>query len=209
MFRNNRYLIWFRFRTSGNFLAAGVSLAFGVFELFLFNLFPIGTELGLEYLLIFAIVLSTSLLIQLLVCCSSLRIHDSRIGGTAFGIGVVSVTVFLLGSAALLLTRRTVCDALTGCITTVAPAALIAYFIGIVLLGVMFILEGVIYVTHRRETGNPEAALIGGVLFVFGGGLICTVFLAIFGGFFVVASGMIVEGVVMSKTRSPPFREPH
>src|SRR2546427_1007226 len=114
----------------GNFIAAGTSIPFAVFALFFAFGFGFGIFGFFSVIALTAVVLmATALVIQLIGFYGFWKNYGSHMGIATFLFGLVAIGVFL-GAMALVFVSRDFLSA-------------IAYVAGYVLLGVMFILDGV------------------------------------------------------------------
>jgi len=174
----------------GHFLAAGVSIPYGVMAL-LFVPFP-GVLAGWWYL---SVLLSMGLLLQSFTFYGIWRGYRSRIGAYSFGAGFVAALSFLvLGFAA-----RLACDVSTWYCYRTAGFGLDFFILSIVLLGIASILEGLAIWTIRGFTEVPHDAFAASVMYCIAGAFFLSIALAFFGGFFALAAALIAGGVVLRK----------
>ena len=87
-----------------------------------------------------------------------------------------------------------------------SPALVLIIFPSIVILGVMFILDGVAFIVVRHYT-NPGAAIAAGVLYIIAGGFVCSVLFAIIGGL-VLMPALIIGGIVLVNAPIPILYAP-
>lgn len=77
----------------------------------------------------------------------------------------------------------------------------IVYVAATVLVGVMFILDGVAFLVNRHFT-LPGASIATGVLFIIAGGFVCSLLLAPVGGV-VAMPAFIIGGIVLVNAPIP------
>lgn len=177
----------------GNFIAAGVSIPFAVFALFLafgfgFGFFGILSVVALTI----AILMATALVIQLIGFYGFWRNYGSRMGVVTFAFGLAAIGVFL-GAISLVFVVR---DSLSA----------IVYLAGYVLLGVMFILDGVTFLVNRHFV-LPGASIATGVLFIIAGGFVCSILFASVGDI-VAMPAFIIGGIVLVNAPIPVLYSP-
>jgi len=182
----------------GHFFAAGASIAYGI-GMLLFSRYSFGFFGGLLGLVL-GVVLSAALLLHLAGLYGMWRNYGSRLGASAFAFGLAAVLVFLLANVLALV--------LSDCTYYCYPSApgVILGLTSLVLLGILFILEGAAYTVTWRFTWMWGSAIAAGVLFIVSGSFITSVLLAVFGGFFMLVPALIIGGIVL--LMAPPPRAP-
>ena len=177
----------------GNFIAAGTSIPFATFGLYLAFGFGFGFFGFFSFIALAAVVLmSVALVIQLIGFYGYWKNYGSRMGLATFLFGLVVIGIFL-GAIALAFASR---DTLSS----------IAYIGATVLVGVMFILDGVAFLVNRHFS-LPGASIATGVLFIIAGGFVCSLLLAPVGGV-VAMPAFIIGGIVLLNAPIPVLYSP-
>ena len=174
----------------GHFIAAGMAIPFALFSLgfgfgFFFGFFSlIATASG--------VMMAVGIVIQLIGFYGFWRNYGSRLGLATFIYGLVATAVFLAGVALATFSR--------------GQSLVLIIFPTIVILGVMFILDGVAFIVVRHYT-NPGAAIAAGVLYIIAGGFVCSVVFAIVGGL-ILMPALIIGGIVLVNAPIPMLYAP-
>ena len=95
------------------------------------------------------------------------------------------------------------CEEPYSCYRGLGHPALTSVVFGLVLLGVVAMLDGMVFVSNRRLTRCPDEAQAAGALCIAGGACLASVLLAILGGFFVLGAGLLIGGVVLVRPSCP------
>ncbi|TLZ64708.1 MAG: hypothetical protein E6K13_01575 [Methanobacteriota archaeon] len=114
--------------------------------------------------------------------------YGSAIGLAAFIFGLIAIVAFLSLLAFLLLGAF-------GGFGGFSFTIFILGAIGLVLIGVMFILDGVAYIVNRHFV-QPGMSLAAGVLFIIAGGFICSILLGLVGGILAMPA-FIIGGIAL------------
>jgi len=176
---------------TGHFFAAAMCIVYGIAVLLLSFFFYFGLSLiGL----ILEVILFVALVLHLVGFYGLWRNYGSGMAGATFAYGLVASIFFMIASVLSLF-------AFGG--YSYYVWAIILVIVSYVMLGVMFILEGVAFLVVRRFTSLPGAAIAAGVLFIIGGSFVTSILLAFYGGFFVLAPALIIGGVVLVKSPVP------
>ncbi|HKZ63877.1 MAG TPA: hypothetical protein VJ400_05495 [Thermoplasmata archaeon] len=141
---------------------------------------------------ILAGIVAAAMLPRFLGYYRTFRTHGPTIARATFVYGVAATTFFALA--------MTGAHAASGSFST---RDVVLVVLGYVALGPVFILEGAALIVLRRFTFSPSIALIAGVLFIVGGSFVASIFLSIYGGFFVLAPALMLGGIVLAKTPTP------
>ena len=188
---------WFTVGAIGHFFSVAASIAFGVFLLTAFFRASIWS-------LILGILLFVALLLHLFAFFGMRRNYGSLIGAATFGYGLAAVIFFLVASILALFAVDSYIYG--GYYYNIWGTILIV--VSWILIGVLFVLEGVAYILTRHFMGNPGSSLATGIIPIVGGSLISSVFLAIYGGFFVIVPGLIIGGILLLRAPLPPVQPP-
>ncbi len=190
---------------AGAFFAAAMAIVYGIAVLTVlftayngfFGIFanPLGVILGTVF--------SGALLIHLFGLYGLWRNYGSTLAIATFVYGFIAVIVFLLANVLAPFSVQVQCFSYGYCVTSTALWGFLLVLLGLVLLGVLFILEGVSFLLIRRFTGMQNPALAGGIISIVGGSLIVSILMAFLGGFFVAAVALILEGFVLVKAPLP------
>jgi len=188
----------------GHFFSAAMSIAYGVGSLLL---------IGLGYLyranplvvVILAGVLFAALVLHVVGFLGLWKNYGSGVGAGAFAYGLIAATMFLVANILSLFAVEQYC---TGgyypyCYERIAPWSTALTLASIVMIGVMFIVDGVAFLATRRFTPIPGAGIAAGVLFIVGGSLVTSIVMATFGGFFVLVPAFIIGGVILLRAPLP------
>ena len=134
------------------------------------------------------------------------RNYGSSMGVVSVGFGLAAGILFLLGVLFAFLLREERCYGYyiePSCYYSVPIWVSILLFLGLIFLGVLFILEGVSYLVSRHHLGNVGGAVGAGVVSIIGGAFLCSVVLAVYAGMFVVAAATIIGGIVFAQAKVP------
>lgn len=184
---------------TGHFFAAAMCIVYGIAVLLLSFFFYFGLSLiGL----ILEVILFVALVLHLVGFYGLWRNYGSGMAGATFAYGLVASIFFMVASVLSMFAYQYLCYGYN-CYPTLSFWGLILVLVSYVMLGVMFILEGVAFLVVRRFTSLPGAAIAAGVLFIIGGSFVTSILLAFYGGFFVLAPALIIGGVVLVKSPVP------
>lgn len=173
----------------GSFLSAGFSVPYGILSFVTARYYYFG-GMGV-WGLVFGVTLSVALLLHLAGMYGMWRNYGSRLAAATFAFGLAAVSLFLLANVFWGLFE----DCSLYPYTCRAPAATDLFlFVTLILVGVMFILEGAAYIVAGRGGGTAIAA---GVLFIVGGSFITSFVIAPFAGFFLLEPALIVGGIFL------------
>jgi drug/metabolite transporter (DMT)-like permease len=81
--------------------------------------------------------------------------------------------------------------------------ALLISIVSLILIGILFIIEGVSFMTARHFTHTGEVNLASGIMLVIAGSFFCSFFLAYYGGYILLAVSAIIGGIVFVKSPIP------
>ena len=185
--------------SAGHFLAAAVSVPFGVVA-YLTAPFLYYANAGLA-------VLPTVFAIALLLQSSSFygmwRSYGSKVGDCAFGCGLVS-SLFLLitGLVASGACAYRVED--HACYRSLPEPYNFLVAASYVQLGAAFIVEGYAFLKIQRHTREPGNASITGELYVIAGVLFVSILGTVFGGFMVLMIAFIFGGIILARAPIHP-----
>ncbi len=184
----------------GMFLTAALAICLGVFGLltsqFLFYGYYSGTVMILS--LILGIILYIGLLLGLVGFYGFYKNYGSGMGIAAFGFGIVATTFYLVSLIVMALTVNSF-----SYYYGTSILAILVSLIGLVLVGILFILEGVSFMRARHFTHTGEVNLAAGIMLVIAGSFFCSLFLAHFGGYFLLATSAIIGGIVFAMSPIP------
>ena len=184
----------------GSFFAAGMSIAFGVLNMFAFwSPTPFFFTLGG---LIAGVILGVAVLLQLLGFHGMWRNYGSRMGAASMVYGFAAVAVFLLASLLGTLAVQMECN-WGWCFAIVAWWGWALLLTAYAMMGALFIVQGTAFIVNRHFLGSGGAPVATGVLLIIAGSFLASFLLAVFGGFFVLAPAMIVGGIVLARARLP------
>ena len=188
----------------GHFFSAAMVIVYGVGSLWL---------VGLSYLyqgfplmvVILAGILFAALVIHLVGFFGLWKNYGSGVGAGAFAYGLIAATMFLVTNVLSLFAVERTCYNYYPpyCYERVASWWVAFAIASVVMLGVMFILDGVAFLVARRFTPIPGAGIAAGVLFIVGGSLVTSIIMATFGGFFVLVPAFIIGGVILLRAPLP------
>jgi len=156
-----------------------------------------------ELMLPFGSLLFVALVVQLFAFHGMRWNYGSSAGAATFGYGLAAVIFFIVAMVLAPVSTNYIYP--YGYDQTWGLALTFASWVA---LGVLFILEGVSYLSTRYFMGNPALSTSVGVLFIVGGSFISTVFLAIYGGFFVMVPAFILGGILHLGAPLPPAQLP-
>ena len=197
----------FQIGAGGQFFLAATAIVLGILFLADFQR-GLGTS---AFQLVAGALLFAGLTLQLAGFYGLWRNYGSAMGAVTAGFGLASGILFLLGVVFAFFLREERCYGYYGgptCYYSVPFWVSILFFLGLIFLGVTFILEGVSYLVSRHHLGTAGGAVGAGVVSIIGGAFLCSVFLAVYGGMFVIAAAAIVGGIVFSMARLPSFVRP-
>jgi hypothetical protein len=184
----------------GMFLTAAIAICLGVLGLFSFQYFFYGFFSGSLAIisLILGVLFYIGLLMGLFGFYGFYRNYGSGMGVAAFGFGIIATTFFLVSQIVSVL-------AVNASPWYYGPSilALLISIVGLILLGVLFIIEGVSFMTARHFSQTGEINLAAGMMFVLAGSFFCSFFIAYFGGFIILAVSAIIGGIVFVKSPIP------
>ena len=174
----------------GSFLAAGAAIPFSFSALLPGFGFGFGFFFGSFFLLtlVSAVLMSVGCILQLIGILGFWKNYGSAIGLAAFIFGLIAIVAFLSLLAFLLLGAF-------GGFGGFSFTIFILGAIGLVLIGVMFILDGVAYIVNRHFV-HPGMSLAAGVLFIIAGGFICSILLGLVGGILAMPA-FIIGGIAL------------
>jgi len=141
-----------------------------------------------------SVALSGALLLHTLAYLGCWRTFGMKIAGVAFVFGLIAASLFL----ATAVWAYELCEAPYYCYGWLTFASPI--IIGFVLLGVIFVLDGVVLLLMPRFVPTPGYSVEAAVLLIFGGSLLMCVLVAGIGiGLSVLLAALIVAGDVLAK----------
>lgn len=179
----------------GHFLLAGGAVIFGIAAPFSF--FPGGF---LVFLFV-APILAGGLFVQLTGFWGFWRNYGSRTGLATFVYGLAAVVFFLIANVLVAVTSP------FGGFPGAVP--IILFIVAFVVLGALFILQGVAFILVRHFVRSPGLSLATGILFIITGSLIGLVLGAIFGGFFLLVVSTIMGGITLLLASVPSLGVPY
>ena len=173
----------------GGFLAAGFLIPYAIFGGFA-GFFGFFFGFGFSRILGLAldVALFVSLLLHLFALWGFWRNYGSQMGIASFAFGIVALVLFLVAAI----------------VSNLASSfgLIVVILAGLILLGVMFILEGAAYIVVRLFVGSQGASIAAGILFVLAGAFICTLYFGFIGDILAVPA-TIIAGIVLLKAPLP------
>ncbi len=175
----------------GHFLAAPIAIFYGII---LGGLFLGGFVFAYNRLdlIVLTTILFAAIVVHLFGAFGFWRNYGPGIGLGAFVYGIVAGVLPPAGTILLYLGGPTTQGTLGG----------LLFFVGILAVGVLFILEGVAFIVSRHFTAMRGLSVAVGILFIVAGSLMETFFLA-FVGFFLLIPAFILGGIVMVRAHVP------
>ena len=176
----------------GSFVAAGAAIPFAYFTLASGLGLSMGSLFSVEALTA-GVLMSVGVALHLVGTYGLWRNYGSRVALAAVLSGLAALPIFITIMLYLVLTTSLI--------------YFVFAFTGFVVIGVMFILDGIAYIANRHFV-LPGVSMATGVLSIVAGGFLCSVELGFMGGL-IAMPALIVGGIVLASTPIPVSYAPH
>ena len=170
----------------GNFLSVPTSIALGL-------LIFVGFYYNSAGFIVAIVPFLVGMVLQLFGFYGQWRRFGSALAAVTFAYGLPAIGVFAVGMA----WYASAVSVTFGTFEGIFPALLL--IVVFVMLGILFLLEGVTLFVDRIRLGAPDLAVAAGILLLLSGALIVTVILSPFGMLFLLTPGFVLTGVLMMR----------
>lgn len=152
--------------------------------------------------LLIEIPLASTILVSLFGFLAFKKYYNSQFSGMVFKVGLLFVVIFIIRSILPIFVVEPYCQYYVACPSEVRGRELLLNIFGIILLGCLYILQGIAFIIVKDYTGHSTLSLAAGVVLLIGGSIFST-FFVMFIGSFILFAAVVVAGIALAQARVP------